>query len=172
MGISLRTLIEETCGGMLGGRKLKGVIPGGSSTPILLPHEIDVAMDFDSLAKAGSMLGSGGVIVMDETTCMVRVAERLARFYAHESCGQCTPCREGVPWIHKILRRIENGAGNRRDLDLLIDLCGNIQGITICPLADACAMPVRALIEKYRDEFEAHIEKKGCTVGPLAAQWH
>ena len=165
MGVPLRKLIYDVCGGIRGGRQLKGVIPGGSSTQVLLPDEIDVAMDFDALAKAGSMLGSGGVIVMDETTCMVRAAMRLARFYAHESCGQCTPCREGVPWVYKILHRIEEGQGTDSDADLLLELCDNIQGMTICPLGDACAMPVRAFVQKFREEFAEHVAGRKCPVG-------
>ena len=171
MGVSLRSLIYDTCGGIRAGRKLKGVIPGGSSTQVLTPSEIDVAMDFDSLAKVGSMLGSGGVIVMDDTTCIVRAAARLAKFYAHESCGQCTPCREGVPWVHKILERIEEGRGRPEDTDLLLELCNNIQGMTICPLGDACAMPVRAFVEKFRAEFDAHIADQRCPIGTFAHPW-
>jgi len=171
MGTSLREIIYDHCGGIRDGRQLKAVIPGGSSTPVLLPHEIDVAMDFDSLAKAGSMLGSGGVIVMDNTTCMVWVAARLARFYAHESCGQCTPCREGTPWIQKVLERIEAGGGVAGDIELLLDLCDSILGNTVCPGGDACAMPVRAYLEKFRAEFEAHIEAGKCTVGRLPNPW-
>jgi NADH-quinone oxidoreductase subunit F len=150
---------------------LKAVIPGGSSCPVLLPDEIDVKMDFDSLAAAGSMLGSGGIIVMDETTCIVGAAARLAKFYAHESCGQCTPCREGVTWISKILTRIETGKGKEGDADLLLELCDNIQGHTVCPLGDACAMPIRAFVQKFKSEFEDHIKAKACTVGPIPNPW-
>ena len=171
MGTNLKEIIYDVCGGIRGDRALKGVIPGGSSCPVLLPDEIDIKMDFDSLAKAGSMLGSGGVIVMDETTCMVAAAARLAKFYAHESCGQCTPCREGVTWISKILNRIEAGGGKPGDCELLLDLCDSVQGNTVCPLGDACAMPMRAFVKKYREEFEAHIKAKKCTVGPLPNPW-
>ncbi len=171
MGTSLFEIIFTHCGGLRSGRQLKGVIPGGSSTPVLLPDEIDVAMDFDSLAKAGSMLGSGAVIVMDDSACMVRVAARLARFYAHESCGQCTPCREGVPWLAKILERMEAGQGQADEIDLLLELCDNIQGNTICPLGDACAMPVRAMVKKFRAEFEQHVRNKRCPFGPVPPPW-
>ncbi len=157
----------EMAGGMRGGRKLKGVIPGGSSMPVL-PAEVMMAidMDYDSIAKAGSFLGSGAVIVMDEDTCMVKAAERLAYFYFEESCGQCTPCREGTGWLYRILHRIETGAGRMEDLDLLLDLADNIQGRTICALGDAAAMPVRAFIKHYRDEFAHHVEHKSCIVPP------
>jgi NADH-quinone oxidoreductase subunit F len=171
MGTSLKEIIYDVCGGIRGGKELKAVIPGGSSTPVLKPDQIEVNMDFDSLAKVGSMLGSGAVIVMDETTCMVRVAMRLAKFYAHESCGQCTPCREGVAWIKDILVRIEDGKGLDGDLDLILDVCDNVQGNTICPLGDACAMPIRALIQQFRDEFEEHISAKKCPLGPFFNPW-
>jgi NADH-quinone oxidoreductase subunit F len=147
------------------------VIPGGSSCPVLLPDEIDVKMDFDSLAKIGSMLGSAGIIVMDDSICMVAASARLAKFYAHESCGQCTPCREGVAWISSILHRIEKGLGKQGDVELLLDLCDNIQGNTICPLGDACAMPVRAFVQKFKAEFEEHIWAGTCTVGAFPNPW-
>ena len=157
----------EMAGGMRGGRKLKGVIPGGSSMPVL---SADVMMqtdlDYDSIAKAGSMLGSGAVIVMDEDTCMVKAAERLAYFYFEESCGQCTPCREGTGWLYRVIHRIEHGQGRSEDLDLLLNLADNIQGRTICALGDAAAMPVRAFVKTYRSEFEYHIENKRCMVNP------
>ena len=155
----------EMAGGMRGGRKLKGVIPGGSSMPVL-PADVMMSldMDYDSIAKAGSMLGSGAVIVMDETTCMVKAAERLAYFYFEESCGQCTPCREGTGWLWRILRRIEGGEGRMEDLDLLLNLADNIQGRTICALGDAAAMPTRAFVKQFRAEFEHHIQHKRCLV--------
>lgn len=171
MGTPLRSIIYETCGGIRNDRALKAVIPGGSSCPVLLPEEIDVQMDFDSLAKIGSMLGSAGVIVMDDTTCIVAAAARLAKFYAHESCGQCTPCREGVAWISSILHRIDRGEGKEGDVQLLLDLCDNIQGNTICPLGDACAMPVRAMVQKFKAEFEEHIWAGACTVGAFPNPW-
>jgi NADH-quinone oxidoreductase subunit F len=155
----------EMAGGMRGGRKLKGVIPGGSSSPVL-PADIimDCTMDYDCIAKAGSMLGSGAVIVMDETVCMVQALERLSYFYYEESCGQCTPCREGTGWLHKVLRRIEHGEGRPEDLDLLTSLTGNIMGRTICPLGDAASMPVNGFLKHFRPEFEYHIEHKTCLV--------
>jgi NADH-quinone oxidoreductase subunit F len=155
----------EMAGGMRGGKKLKAVIPGGSSMPVL-PADIMMVtdMDYDSIAKAGSMLGSGAVIVMDETRCMVRCLLRLAYFYYEESCGQCTPCREGTGWLYRMVDRIEHGRGKREDLDLLNDVADNIQGRTICALGDAAAMPVRAFIKHYRDEFQHHIERKQCLV--------
>ncbi|HZN23327.1 MAG TPA: NADH-quinone oxidoreductase subunit NuoF [Burkholderiales bacterium] len=155
----------EMAGGMRGGKKLKAVIPGGSSMPVL-PADVMMAtdMDYDSIAKAGSMLGSGAVIVMDETRCMVRCLLRLAYFYYEESCGQCTPCREGTGWLYRMIDRIEYGKGRREDLDLLNEVADNIQGRTICALGDAAAMPVRAFIKHFREEFEYHIEHKKCLV--------
>ena len=157
----------EMAGGMRGGRKLKGVIPGGSSMPVL-PAEVMMSldMDYDSIQKAGSFLGSGAVIVMDELTCMVKAAERLAYFYFEESCGQCTPCREGTGWLWRVIHRIETGRGKPEDLDLLLNLADNIQGRTICALGDAAAMPVRAFVKQFRAEFEHHIEHKRCLVAP------
>jgi NADH-quinone oxidoreductase subunit F len=157
----------EMAGGMRNGKKLKGVIPGGSSMPVL-PADVMMAldMDYDSIAKAGSFLGSGAVIVMDEETCMVKAAERLAYFYFEESCGQCTPCREGTGWLYRILNRIEHGEGRMEDLDLLLNLSDNIQGRTICALGDAAAMPTRAFVKVFRDEFVHHIEHKCCLVKP------
>ncbi len=164
MGTPFKTLLEMA-GGVRNGHKLKAVIPGGSSMPVL-PGEImmDLNMDFDSIQKAGSYLGSGAVIVMDETTCMVRALERLAYFYYEESCGQCTPCREGTGWLYRIVHRIEHGEGRPEDLDLLLDLCGNIAGRTICALGDAAAWPVQGMLKHYREEFEYHIEHKRCLV--------
>jgi NADH-quinone oxidoreductase subunit F len=165
LGIPLPELIYDVCGGIRDGKALKGVIPGGSSVPILTPDEIDVKMDFDSLAARGTLLGSAGVMVLDETVCMVRIALRTARFYAEESCGQCTQCREGTWWMEQVLERIEHGQGTMRDLDVITDMCGNMKGVTICVLSDACAMPVEALVAKYREEFEYHIREKRCLVG-------
>jgi NADH-quinone oxidoreductase subunit F len=165
MGYPLVKLLQEECGGVPEGRKLKGVIPGGGSMPVLRPEEIEkVNLDYESVQAAGSLLGSGGVIVMDDTTCMVRAALNLARFFAHESCGQCSPCREGCHWMEKIFHRIEQGEGQKGDLELILDVSGNIMGNTICPFGDAAAMPAAAFIKKYRGEFEAHIEEKRCTV--------
>jgi NADH-quinone oxidoreductase subunit F len=165
MGTPLREIIYDVCGGIPGDKKIKAVIPGGSSTPVLTADEIDVNMDFDSLAAIGSMFGAGSIIVMDETTCMVRAAMILARFYAHESCGQCTPCREGVPWMHDILKRIMRGEGKPEDPDLLLDICVNIEGNTICPLGDAAVGPVRSIVNKFRDEFDYYIEHGRSSVG-------
>ena len=155
----------ELAGGMRGGKKIKAVIPGGSSMPVLTGEVMmETDMDYDSIAKAGSMLGSGAVIVMDETRCMVKSLLRLAYFYFEESCGQCTPCREGTGWLYRIIHRIEHGQGRPEDLDLLNSVADNIQGRTICALGDAAAMPVRAFIKNYRAEFEYHIEHKHCLV--------
>ena len=155
----------EMAGGMRDGIKLKAVIPGGSSMPVL-PAEIMMAtdMDYDSIAKAGSMLGSGAVIVMNETRCMVKSLLRLSYFYYEESCGQCTPCREGTGWLYRMVDRIEHGKGRPEDLDMLNQVAENIQGRTICALGDAAAMPVRAFLKHYRDEFMHHIEHKKCLV--------
>jgi NADH-quinone oxidoreductase subunit F len=164
MGIALRELIYDHCGGIRNGHKLKAVVPGGSSVPVLSADQVDVRLDFDSVAKAGSMLGSAGVIVMDETTCMVKAARRIARFYAEESCGQCTQCREGTEWLYQILTRIENGSGRPGELEILLDICANMKGTTICPLSDAAAMPVESYVGKFYDEFAAHIQQRRCIV--------
>ena len=157
----------ELAGGMRGGRKLKAVIPGGSSAPVL-PGDVMMActMDYDSISKAGSMLGSGAVIVMDETTCMVKALERLSYFYFEESCGQCTPCREGTGWLYRVVHRIEHGEGRPEDLDLLNSVTTNIMGRTICALGDAASMPVQSFVKHFRSEFEFHIENKRCLVSP------
>ena len=155
----------EIAGGVRNGRKLKAVIPGGSSAPIL-PADIMMGctMDYDSIAKAGSMLGSGAVIVLDDSRCMVKSLQRLSYFYMHESCGQCTPCREGTGWLSRMVDRIETGHGRPSDMDLLNSVADNIQGRTICALGDAAAMPVRAMIKHFRHEFEYHVEHKTCMV--------
>jgi NADH-quinone oxidoreductase subunit F len=152
-------------GGVRGGRRLKAVIPGGSSAPVL-PAEIimECTLDYDSIAKAGSMLGSGAVIVMDETTCMVKALERLSYFYYEESCGQCTPCREGTGWLYRVVHRIEHGEGRPDDLDLLNSVTDNIMGRTICALGDAASMPVKSFIKHFGTEFEYHIRNKQCLV--------
>ncbi len=164
MGTPFSKLLE-LAGGVRAGRKLKAVIPGGSSAPVL-PADImmDTTMDYDSIAKAGSMLGSGAVIVLDDSRCMVKSLQRLSYFYMHESCGQCTPCREGTGWLSRMVDRIENGQGRPSDMDLLNSVADNIQGRTICALGDAAAMPVRAMIKHFRKEFEYHIEHKTCVV--------
>ena len=164
MGIPLRELVYDHCGGMRDGRALKAVVPGGSSVPVLTADQVDVRLDFDSVAKAGSMLGSAGVIVMDESTCMVRAVTRITRFYAEESCGQCTQCREGTEWMYQILKRIEDGKGRQGELEILLDICKNMLARTICPLSDAAAMPVESYIRKFYDEFDAHIRQQRCTV--------
>ncbi len=160
MGISLRELIYEHAGGIRDDKKLKAVIPGGASMPVLTADEIDVNMDYDSLPKVGSHLGSAGVMVMDETVCMVNACLNLSKFFAHESCGQCTPCREGMPWMKMILDRIEHGQGNEGDVDMLLEITNNIEGRTICAFGEAGAWPVRAFATKFRSEFEAHIREK------------
>jgi NADH-quinone oxidoreductase subunit F len=156
----------EMAGGMRDGRKLKAVIPGGSSTPVL-PGEImmDCTMDYDSIAKAGSMLGAGSVIIIDDSVCMVRALERLSYFYFEESCGQCTPCREGTGWLYRVIHRIEHGQGRPEDMDLLITVSKNIGGRTICGLGDAAAMPVQSFLKHYGHEFEHHIAHKKCVDG-------
>ena len=157
----------ELAGGMRGGSTLKAVIPGGSSAPVI-PGNImmDITMDYDAISKAGSMLGSGAVIVMNDTRCMVKSLLRLSYFYFEESCGQCTPCREGTGWLYRMVNRIEHGQGRPEDLDLLDSVAGNIMGRTICALGDAAAMPVRGFLKHYRDEFAYHIEHKRCVVAP------
>ena len=164
LGTPFKTLLE-LAGGVCGGRRLKAVIPGGSSMPAIPGHiMMETDMSFDSIAKAGSMLGSGGVIVMSESRCMVRSLLRLSYFYYEESCGQCTPCREGTGWLWRIVSRIENGHGTEEDLDQLLSLADRIQGKTICALGDAAAMPVRAFVENFKDEFLYHITHKKCMV--------
>ncbi|MHC4663685.1 MAG: NADH-quinone oxidoreductase subunit NuoF [Planctomycetota bacterium] len=161
LGFPLIQLVNEVCGGVKGGKKLKGVIPGGSSTPILTAEECEnVNLDYENLMQAGSMLGSGAVIVLDETVDIVRVAARLARFYAHESCGQCTPCREGSGYIARLLARMKEGKGEEGDIELIESLCANMSGKTVCPLAEAMVMPITAFLKKFRSEFEARIRKK------------
>lgn len=164
MGTPIRELIYDHGGGIKDDRNLKAVIPGGVSTPVLTPQSLDVKMDFESLFEAGSLLGSGAVIVMDETTCMVKVAYRLSKFYEHESCGKCVPCREGTRWIRMIMERIENGKGREEDIDLLQDICSNIVGKTVCPMGDAAVVPIMSTIEKFREEYEYHIKNKKCLV--------
>ncbi len=164
MGISFRDLLEH-CGGVLGGRKLKAVIPGGSSVKVL-PAEIimQCTMDYVSLQNAGSSFGTGAVIVMDETTCMVRVLRRIARFYMAESCGQCTPCREGTGWLYRMLTRIMEGKGQREDLDKLVDVANKIEGHTICALGDAAAWPVQSFLNHYFHEFEYMVQHQGRSI--------
>ena len=162
---NLKRLIEEDCGGIVGGRKVKAVIPGGSSAPVLAGGEIDVSLEFDALKAAGTMAGSGGIIVFDESTCMVRALQRIARFYAVESCGQCTPCREGAPWMAGVLENLESGRGRMEEVARLDQVAGNIMGMTICALGDAAAMPVQSFVKKFRDEFVRHVEERRCPFG-------
>ena len=162
MGYNLKKMIYDVGGGIPGGRKLKAVVPGGSSTPVLLPEEIDIGMDFDQVGKAGSMLGSGGVVVLDETVCMVEFALRTMKFYQHESCGWCIPCREGTDWLKKSLTRLHAGGGVDKDIDNIRYLAENMLGRTFCPLGDAAAMPTIAFVQKFRKEFEDHLDGKGC----------
>jgi len=165
LGRPFSTLLEMA-GGMKDGRKIKAVIPGGSSAPIIPGDQMmDLTMDYDAIAKAGSMLGSGAVIVLDDTNCMVKVLERMSYFYFEESCGQCTPCREGTGWLYRVVSRIERGEGRPEDLALLDDVTQKIAGRTICALGDAAAMPVQGMLKHFRHEFEYHIEHKKCMVG-------
>jgi NADH-quinone oxidoreductase subunit F len=161
----MQELIYDICGGPKDGIPLKTIIPGGSSTP-MMPADVALAsnLDYEAIFEAGSMLGSGGVIAINEKTCIVQVAERLAAFYRHESCGKCIPCREGTDWMHKILQRIERGQGRMEDLDLLLDICDNITGKSFCPLGDAAVGPVQSSVERFRSEYEYHIHEKRCMV--------
>ncbi len=170
MGYSLRKAIYEVAGGVLGGKKLKAVVPGGSSTPVLRADEIDVGMDFDQLAKAGTMLGSAGIVVLDETVSMVEFALRTIKFYQHESCGWCIPCREGTDWLKKTITRVYQGQGVSKDLDNIKYLAENMMGRTFCPLGDAAAMPTIGFITKFRDEFEAFLSENPSTPGLVLAQ--
>jgi NADH-quinone oxidoreductase subunit F len=168
MSVTLRELIEGYAGGVREGRTLKAVIPGGSSVPILMPDQLDTQASFDGIQKAGSLLGSAAIVVLDDTTCMVWLAENLLHFYRHESCGKCTPCREGTDWLYKILQRIERGEGQMRDLDLLNSISGNIGGKTLCAFGDAAVTPVLTTLKNFRHEYEAHIKEGRCT---LPASW-
>jgi NADH-quinone oxidoreductase subunit F len=169
LGFNLEELIYDVCGGIRDGRSLKAVIPGGSSVPILSADEIDIAMDYESVIQAGSMLGTASVIVMDDATCMVKQVRRMVDFYAHESCGQCTPCREGTAWMARILRRIENGRGSEEDLDTLLELGRNMTGTTICVLSDSAAAPVASSIAKFKDEYLGHIHDGACPAARVGA---
>ena len=157
VGTNLKKIINEHAGGMVEGKKLKAVIPGGMSAPILTAEEIDINMDFDSLVEAKSMLGSAAIIVIDQDTSMLDVLKRVTKFYSHESCGQCTPCRIGNSWINKIVKRIADGGGKKEDLDKIIQLANSMLGKTLCPLGDAAAMPILSIIQKFRDELESYI---------------
>jgi NADH-quinone oxidoreductase subunit F len=162
LGTSLRELVYDIGGGIPDGRELKAIIPGGSSVPVLTADEVDTALDFDSMAERGTMLGSGAVIVMDDRCCMVQLGLRVAQFYMHESCGKCTPCREGTRWMVSILRKIEDGDASQGELDLLLNVCDRILGNCLCPLGDAAAMPVASYVAKFRAEFQRHIDEGGC----------
>ena len=168
MKTTLRELIYDYAGGLRDGHQLKAVIPGGSSTPVLRPDQIDVPASFDGIAQAGSMLGSAAIMVMDETTCMVWLAENLLHFYKHESCGKCTPCREGTDWLYKLIGRIERGEGRMSDIDLITNVANNINGKTLCPFGDAAVAPALSTVQHFRAEFEAHVREGRCT---LPADW-
>src|SRR5438128_2489877 len=164
-GVSLRDLIYDLGGGVPGGRQLKAVIPGGSSTSILRYDEIDVGYDFNSLLKLDTAMGSAGVIVLDDRCCMVQLGIRVNEFYEHESCGKCTPCREGTRWMSQILKRLEAGDAEQHELDLLLDVCDRINGKCLCPLGETAAIAVASYVAKFRDEFQAHIDEGGCPFG-------
>jgi NADH-quinone oxidoreductase subunit F len=159
---TLRQLIYDHCHGILGDKKLKAVIPGGSSAPVLTADEIDVVVDIEPMMKIGTMLGSAGIMVINEDYCVVKLLGRITKFYAHESCGQCTPCREGCKWMEDIIERIEHGHGREQDLNLLLDIADNINGKTLCALGDAAAGPVMSFVKKFRADFEAHIRGGKC----------
>jgi NADH-quinone oxidoreductase subunit F len=162
LGTTLRELIYDLGGGIPDGRELKAIIPGGSSVPVLTADQVDERLDFDSMANAGTMLGSGAVIVIDDRSCMVQLGLRVAQFYMHESCGKCTPCREGTRWMVQLLEKIEDGRAEQHDLDLLLDVCDRILGKCLCPLGDAAAMPVASYVDKFRDEFQRHLDDGAC----------
>ncbi len=164
LGYSMKQLIEQDCGGMRDGLKLKAIIPGGSSVPMLPAADLDTPLDYESMNAKGTFLGSGGVIVIDDQTCIVDALWNLIRFYQHESCGKCTPCREGTYWMSEVLERLENGEGRDTDIDLLADVADNILGKSFCALGDAAAMPVQGALKHFRAEFEHHVKHKGCLV--------
>jgi len=166
-GVSVRELVYEIGGGVTGGRQLKAAMMGGSSFPVLTPDELDTGLDADSLAEKGLFLGSGVVTVIDDRACMVQFALRVAQFYMHESCGKCTPCREGTRWMVQLLKKVEAGEAEQSELELLLSICDRVLGKCLCPLGDAAAMPVASIVSKFRDEFQAHIDRRGC---PLAGQ--
>jgi NADH-quinone oxidoreductase subunit F len=161
-GTTLRELIYDLAGGIPGGRKLKAIIPGGSSVPVLTADQVDLSYDHDTFTEAGTMMGSAGMIVIDDRACMVQLGLRVAQFYMHESCGKCTPCREGTRWMVQLLHKIEEGDAEQSELDLLLDICDRILGKCLCPLGDAAAMPIASYVDKFRDEFQAHIDHGGC----------
>ena len=160
LGLPLLEVIDKVAGGVRDGRTLKGIIPGGSSTPVLTPEEAqDATLDYESLAAHKTMFGSGGIVVLDDTVDMVKLAENLVHFYHHESCGQCTPCREGLGWMQKILKDLIAGKGRAEDIDLLLELCDNIEMKTVCVLSAACTMSLRSYLNKFRSEFEVYAAK-------------
>jgi NADH-quinone oxidoreductase subunit F len=165
LGTPLRELIYDVGGGIPDGRQLKAVIPGGSSVPVLIPDQIDTPLDFDSIAEAGSFFGSAAVIVIDDRCCMVQLALRAEKFYQHESCGKCTPCREGTRWLVQLLQTIEDGRADRSDLDLLLSLCDRMLGKSLCALGDFAVYPVASYVANFREEFEAHLDGRGCPFG-------
>jgi NADH-quinone oxidoreductase subunit F len=170
LGTPMLEILNEHARGIWKGRKLKAVIPGGSSAAVLTAAECEnLPLDFDTCGRMKTMLGSAGVIVMDDHTCMVDAALNVMRFYAHESCGQCTPCREGTTWVAKILNRVVHGQGQDSDPDLLLDVCKNIEGRAICPLADGAVAPVASLIRKFRSEFDHHVKHRTCDLRAGAA---
>jgi NADH-quinone oxidoreductase subunit F len=164
-GTTLRELIYDVGGGIPDGRALKAIIPGGSSTPVLTAADVETPLDYDALAKAGSMFGSGAIIVIDDRCCMVQLGLRVAQFYMHESCGKCTPCRVGTRWMVQILHALEDGTASQGELDLLLDVCDRILGKCLCPLGDAAALPVASYVNKFRDEYQAHIDGRRCPFG-------
>ena len=170
LGLPLRKLIDDHCGGMRDGLKVKAVIPGGSSVPLLPASLLDTGLDYESMNAAGTFLGSGGVIVIDDQTCIVDALYNITRFYEHESCGKCTPCREGTYWMSEVLERLESGHGRERDIDLLLDVADNILGKSFCALGDAAAMPVQGAIKHFREEFEYHVTHKRCLVNRRRAE--
>jgi NADH-quinone oxidoreductase subunit F len=165
LGTSLRELIYDFGGGIPDGRELKAIIPGGTSMPVLSADQVDTKLDANSMTQAGTMLGSGGVVVLDDRCCMVQLGLRVAQFYMHESCGKCTPCREGTRWMVDLLRKIEVGEATQSELDLLLDVCDRILGNCLCPLGDAAAMPVASYVAKFREEFQRHLDEGGCPFG-------
>jgi NADH-quinone oxidoreductase subunit F len=172
---SLRDLVEGCGGGATDGRTIKGIIPGGSSSPILMPDQLDTKLDFEAIAAAGSMAGSGAVMVLDDRVCMVQLALRVAEFYKHESCGKCTPCREGTRWGTDIIERIEMGDAKQGELDLLLNVCDRILGKCLCPLGDSLAMPVVSYVTHFREEFQRHIDEGGCPYtesSPITSLYH
>jgi NADH-quinone oxidoreductase subunit F len=172
LGISLRTLIEDFAGGVRDGKQVKAIIPGGSSTPLLTADKLDIPMDYESVAAAGSMLGSGGIVILDEDTCIVGAVLRMTEFYRDESCGKCTPCREGTFWLVQLLERLEEGHGKESDVPLLTDICDNIAGKSFCPLGDAATSSIVSSIKLFSDEYLHHITAHACLAGPGAVRAH